>query len=65
MKLPIITPVPLALPVNALRDALAAAHLPATVAEIGRDGIKVTPGKGIDRRTVEAFVKGFLAGFNA
>lgn len=65
MSLPVIVAVPAALSLNALRNALHAAHLPATVAPTGRDGVKVTPGKGIDRRQVETFVKGFIAGFNA
>jgi hypothetical protein len=65
MKLPIIKTVSPALPVNALRDALANHHLPAIVATLGRDAVKVTPGKGIDRKAVETFLNGFLAGFAA
>lgn len=61
----IILTLPPAVPLNALRDALHNHHLPATVAPLGRDGVKVKPGQGIDRKTVEAFVKGFIAGFNA
>lgn len=61
----IILTVPVALCLDALRNALHAAHLPATVAPMGRDGVKVKPGKGIDRKTVEAFVKGFIAGFSS
>lgn len=54
-----------ALPLDALRNALHAAHLPARVVAVGRDGVKVTPGKGISREAVESFVKGFVAGFAA
>lgn len=64
-RLAIIKTVSPALPLNTLRDALHAAHLPCTVAALGRDGVKVTHGKGIDRKTVEAFLNGFLAGFAA
>lgn len=53
------------LPVNTLRDALANHHLPARITTVGRDTIKITPGKGIDRKAVEAMVDGFIAGFNA
>ena len=65
MSLPLILTVPPALSLNRLRDALHAAHLPATVAPRGRDGVKVTPGAGICRKTVEAFVRGFVAGFES
>lgn len=64
-RLAVIKTVSPALPLNALRDALHAAHLPATVAPLGRDGVKVTPGPGIARDAVEAFLNGFLAGFAA
>jgi len=65
MKNAFVLPTPAALPLNALRDALHASHLPATVKPLGRDGIKVTPGPNIPRPSLEAFVRGFLAGFAA
>jgi hypothetical protein len=61
----IILTVPPALSLNRLRDALHAAHLPAVVAPLGSDGVKVKPGAGIDRGRVEAFVRGFIAGFQS
>lgn len=57
--------VPPDLPLDSLRNALHAAHLPARVVAVGRDGVKVTPGQGISREAVESFVKGFIAGFAA
>jgi hypothetical protein len=61
----IILTVPPALSLNRLRDALHAAHLPAVVAPLGKDGVKIKPGTGICRKSVEAFAKGFVAGFNS
>lgn len=61
----VILTVPVALCLDALRNALHAAHLPATVTRYGRDGVKVKPGKGIPRPAVDAFVKGFVAGFSS
>lgn len=60
-----ILTIPVALNIDALRDALHAAHLPATVKPLGRDGIKVTPGTGAAWPLVEAFINGFKAGFNS
>jgi hypothetical protein len=74
MPLPVILTVPAAVSLNRLRDALHAAHLPATVAPSGRpstatapglSGVKITPGRGIDRKLVAAFVRGFIAGFES
>lgn len=64
-KLPIIAKVPRAMSLNALRDALHAAHLPCIVAPVDRDGVKLTPGQGISREQAAAFLAGFIAGFQA
>ena len=57
--------IPPALDVDALRNALAAAELPAKVGHPERDFIKVKPSKGQSWQVLNAFVKGFIAGFGA
>jgi hypothetical protein len=64
-NLAFIVKVPPALRINALFEGLAAAGLPCKVALCGRLGIKVTAGRGVDRACAEAFVAGFIAGFEA
>ena len=65
MKRSKIFTVPRALRLNALRDALAAHHLPAVVKPHATDAIKVTPGEASLGPLVEAFINGFKAGFDS